>query len=314
MHRVRMDHALLWNPDAAAFEQVPFPERFPRWRFEPAFVDAGWLRPEALSALAQLTRIDPDVPVYVGPRLLAWDIEHQDWGTDRRTTLGICQTADGSESPSSHGFRMPIAIAVSLQATNPVQILAHEMMHIVLRTLPAEETDGIGFWGDFIRFLDQEGFKFHIGKHYDFLQHGEEAEAEAFGLWAGYREHPYNISDEGVRRDIERCLRIDLSWVPSYLSHLESFYEAILQGDYSARRQILKPMTTVNAQKLWVHLKDRVCRMVPAKVNRGAPRELDVSPWGRRGRLVLIDDKSRSAREGDAVVHVAHAKADTHVR
>lgn len=267
MHRVRMDHALLWNPDAAAFEQVAFPERFPRWRFEPAFVDASCLQPKALSALAQLTRIDPDVPVYVGPRLLAWDVEHQDWGTDRRTTLGICQTADGSGSPSSHGFRMPIAIALSLQATNPVQILAHEMMHIVLRTLPTEETDGFGFWGDFIRFLDQEGLRFHTKKHYDFLQDGEEAEAEAFGLWVGYREHPYNISDKGVRWDIERRLGIDLSWVPSYLSHLENFYDAIMQGDYSARQQILRPQATVTALSFWKHLKDRVRRMVPASAS-----------------------------------------------
>lgn len=239
MQRVMMDYALSWDRQSASFERVPLPERFPRWRFEPAPVEAERFDPSALSALAALTQIDPDVPVYLGPHLIDWDVEHQDWGTDRRTIWGLCQTANGSMSLCSRGVRMPVAIAVSLRAPDPIHVLAHELMHIVLKTLPEEELIGLTFWGDLLRWLDRLGQTFHPAQHSSFLQMPEEAEAESFGLWVSKGVHPYKLTNHTARRVIENEVESDLDWVVSFLPILEAFYAAVLCGDYSARKQVL---------------------------------------------------------------------------
>lgn len=265
MQRVTMDYALFWDRQSASFERVPLPERFPRWRFEPAPVEAERFKPSALSALAALTRIDPDVPVYLGPHLIDWDVEHQDWGTDRRTIWGLCQTANGSMSLCSRGVRMPVAIAVSLRAPDPMHVLAHELMHIVLKTLPEEELIGLTFWSDLIRSLDRHGQIFHPDQHCSFLQIPEEAEAESFGLWASKGVHPYNLTDYSVRRKIENETKIDLGWVDSFLPVLEDFYAAVLRGDYSARKQVLgQPVS-----KPWKRFMDRVRVRFRSRVQLG---------------------------------------------
>ena len=261
MQRVTMDYALFWDRQSASFERVPLPERFPRWRFEPAPVEAERFEPSALSALAALTRIDPDVPVYLGPHLIDWDVEHQDWGTDRRTIWGLCQTANGSMSLCSRGVRMPVALAVSLRAPDPAYVLAHEMMHIVLKTLPEAEMMGMMCWGDLIRSLDRYDEVFHSAQHCSFLQLPEEAEAEAFGLWASRGVHPYRLNDPNARSVIGNKTGIDLDWVVSFLPVLEDFYAAVLRGDYSARKQVLgqavpKPRKTF-MDRLRVRFHDR---------------------------------------------------------
>lgn len=248
MQRVMMDYALRWDLEKGLFEQVCFPDHFykgVKWRFERASVKAECFEPSALSALAKLTRIEPDVSVYLGPRLLRWDVEHQAWARVEYDLLGLCVNTNCMGSSYSDSGWRPATIVASLLAPNPFYVLAHEMMHAVCKTLSLSELAGLTFWGDLIRLLDRSGETFHPDQQCDFLQMQEEAEAEAFGLWAAKGAHPYNIADRTARRIIGDKIGIDLEWVPSALPILEDFYAAILRGKYSGRKNILGQISTI---------------------------------------------------------------------